>query len=712
MAPKLSDRLQQASERLFVGRASQCQLFEEALKSEILPFLMLHIYGPGGIGKTTLLYELKRRCDGLNVPTFYVDTRTIEAEPVSFIEELSRVLGIRSGEKPEEMLGASGRCVLMLDTFESMFSLEQWLYTSFFPELADNVLIVIAGRFPPSTTWTDNPGWKAVINEAPLRNLSPGESRQYLAKAGVREKLHQAAIDYTHGHPLALSLVAQSLEAGDQSTFEGELEPDFIKVLLDRFVREVPRVEYRQALEACVLVNHLTEPLLARMLDASDVRELFNWLRGLSFIESGSRGVFPHDIAREVLGAELKWRNPAFHETLNRRARVYYNEQLHEAGPERQGNILKDYIFLHRDHAIVKPFFTQLQTQWAGGAPAVSTDRYRDSDLDDLEALVMQHEGADSAALARMWVQAQPENVIVFRNPKGEVEGFLLMLALHAAPADRLKRDPISRDCLAHLNETGPLRPGEAATLFRFWMDAGSYQNISQVQSLIFVHMVRHYLTMPGLAYSMVPISNPAFWKPVFVYADLDYLESLDYVVNGRQYGVFGHDWRRRPPAAWLDVLASRESGGTMLVETEETSRRPVLVLSEEAFGDAVRKVLRNYTRTDRLVKNPLLSSRLVADNVSEDAEDDERIVVLINLLNEAIEIIANNPRQSKLYRALDRTYLRPAASQEQAAELLDLPYSTFRRHLAAGVAEITDLLWQQELGGVTGRLGTETHEH
>lgn len=142
-----------------------------------------------------------------------------------------------------------------------------------------------------------------------------------------------------------------------------------------------------------------------------------------------------------------------------------------------------------------------------------------------------------------------------------------------------------------------------------------------------------------------------------------------------------------------------------MQVETEEPARRPVLVLSEEAFGDAVRKVLRNYTRTDRLAKNPLLDSRLVADNVSEDTDNDERIIVLMNLLNEAIEIIENNPKQAKLYRALDRTYLRPAASQEQAAEILDLPYSTFRRHLAAGVAEVTDLLWQKELGGVTGKI-------
>ncbi len=697
---KLSDRLLKASERLFVGRAAQCQLFEDAVSADLFPFSMMHIHGPGGIGKTSLLYELKRRCEIAGVPAYYLDTRILEADPVAFQNGLSDILKTDDSVMPASILGTDGKCVLMLDTFESMFTLEQWLYTEFFPELSDKVLIVVASRNPPSSTWTDNPGWRTLIREAPLRNLSPEESRQFLDRTGLPEQFHQAAIDYTHGHPLALSLVAQSMQTDKQVSFDGELEPDFIKVLLDRFVREVPGEQYREALEACVLVNHLTEPLLSVMLDQPDVRDLFEWLRNLSFIESGGRGIFPHDIAREVLEAELKWRNPEMHKLFNTRARAHYKALLNDAGPEQQGNILKDYIFLHRDHAIVKPFFVQLQAQWQGDTPAVSTDRFQPRDLEGIEAMVVKHEGEKAASIAKMWIHAQPENVIVFRNQKGKVEGFLLLLALHQIDKTSLKKDEVVYNCLAHINEVGALRPGESATLFRFWMDAEGYQNISPVQSLIFVYMVRHYLTMPGLAYSMVPISSPEFWQPVFAYADLEYLESLNFDVNGRQYGIFGHDWRRRPPAAWLDVLASRETGGAMQGAEEEQAMRPVLVLSEEAFADAVRKVLRNYTRTDRLTNNPLLSSRLVVDKASEDADDDERIIALMHLFNEAIERIEQNPKQHKLYRALDRTYLRPAASQEQAAEILNLPYSTFRRHLAAAITEVTDLLWQKELGG------------
>jgi hypothetical protein len=50
--------------------------------------------------------------------------------------------------------------------------------------------------------------------------------------------------------------------------------------------------------------------------------------------------------------------------------------------------------------------------------------------------------------------------------------------------------------------------------------------------------------------------------------------------------------------------------------------------------------------------------------------------------------------------RALHHTYLRSAATQQAAADLLDLPMSTFRRHLAEGVARLTDLLWQRARAG------------
>jgi hypothetical protein len=59
--------------------------------------------------------------------------------------------------------------------------------------------------------------------------------------------------------------------------------------------------------------------------------------------------------------------------------------------------------------------------------------------------------------------------------------------------------------------------------------------------------------------------------------------------------------------------------------------------------------------------------------------------------------VLRHHPRDEKLYRVIDRTYLRPAHTQELAAELLNLPSSTYRRHLAQGVARIVSWLWDHE---------------
>ena len=59
-----------------------------------------------------------------------------------------------------------------------------------------------------------------------------------------------------------------------------------------------------------------------------------------------------------------------------------------------------------------------------------------------------------------------------------------------------------------------------------------------------------------------------------------------------------------------------------------------------------------------------------------------------------------DHPRDDKLLRAVDRTYLRPAATQEAAAAALGLPFSTYRRHLTQGMTRIVSVLWDQEVYG------------
>lgn len=69
-------------------------------------------------------------------------------------------------------------------------------------------------------------------------------------------------------------------------------------------------------------------------------------------------------------------------------------------------------------------------------------------------------------------------------------------------------------------------------------------------------------------------------------------------------------------------------------------------------------------------------------------------------LLDAAAATLRDHPRDEKLYRALEATYLRPAPNQEAAAERLGLPFSTYRRHLSTGVERVAAWLWEREMHG------------
>jgi hypothetical protein len=76
-----------------------------------------------------------------------------------------------------------------------------------------------------------------------------------------------------------------------------------------------------------------------------------------------------------------------------------------------------------------------------------------------------------------------------------------------------------------------------------------------------------------------------------------------------------------------------------------------------------------------------------------------ERTEILKSKIRETAEALRVHPRDEKLFQALEATYLHPAPTQEAAAELLDLPFSTYRRHLTSGIQRLTEILWRQEIG-------------
>src|SRR5689334_10480654 len=92
----------------FVGRQQELARFVDALHAAQPAFWVLHVYGPGGIGKSTLLAEFRRLAREAGCPAVLLDGRNVAPTPAGFRAALAEA-GFSLEPAPE-------RRVLLIDT--------------------------------------------------------------------------------------------------------------------------------------------------------------------------------------------------------------------------------------------------------------------------------------------------------------------------------------------------------------------------------------------------------------------------------------------------------------------------------------------------------------------------------------------------------------------------------------------------------------------
>ncbi|MBP6826538.1 MAG: ATP-binding protein [Saprospiraceae bacterium] len=689
----VAELLSAARRRSFVGREQEIEMFERLLDAKTPDCVLLYVYGTGGQGKTTLVKYLTDICNERKIGHLLLDAREVEAHPSSFLDAFRASLGklVAAGQDVFEAVAAlEGRTVIFIDTYEKISPIDDWVRTDFLPRLPANILTVVCGRNAPSVSWLSDAGWKALMRSIQLRNFVPAESEEYLRRRHLPEEKIQPVLNFTHGHPLALSVVADIYEQYPDKNFSPDESPDVVRTLLQLFVRQVPSPMHRAALEVCALVNLLTESLLAEVMGLEDTSELFNWMCGLSFISIGREGIYPHDIAREALCADLKWRHPDWNAELHNRSRQYYHRKLKEAGGEMQRRVLFDLIFLHRMNPVVRPFFEWQETGsfWVDAANA--------NDLPVIREMIKRQEGAESVEVFDFWAKHPAAQIWVWRDGAKQANAFVLKINSHELSTDKKPADPVMQKVLDYQARNLHLRQGEQAVVFRMWMANDTHQQVSPLQSNIFLTIVQYYFT-PGLAVSFIQVVQPEFWKGVFSYGDLHHVPELDHPINDVPFGFYMHDWRMRPPLAWLDLMGKREVGMASEL-TMEAQQMQVVVLSETEFSESVTEALRHFHNNNQLIQNPLIRSKFIVHRTGTDTSDGERIGALKDKILAVIKEIEESPIDGKYHRVLYRTYINPVGSQEKTADFLNMSFSTYRRYLAAGTQRVAETLWAEEV--------------
>jgi len=239
-----------------------------------------------------------------------------------------------------EVTANKRRIVLMLDTFEQMTALDDWV-RDVAQRLHSNALLVIAGRALPnwSRTWD---GWMATAQVEELKPMTEDVMRDlvrryYATMRGGQPNPTQvdAIIRFARGLPMVVTSAVQLWVKYGVEDFQS-VKTEIVANLVDRLMEGVPNVLI-PALEAAAIVRWFDQPILRAVTGLADVRDVYNELRRFPFVRVRAEGLALHDAVREIMDENLRAQDSERHCELHERAAAYFEKRWEKVADVRLG---------------------------------------------------------------------------------------------------------------------------------------------------------------------------------------------------------------------------------------------------------------------------------------------------------------------------------------------------------------------------------------
>jgi len=541
----IGDRLSAKASRRFVGRNSELELLREAISSNEPTTPLFFVHGPGGIGKTTLLERLRAEAvEGMNFVR--IDATGMSPRPVAFQAALASVLGSIDPAAPLEELVAGfprDRVVLVVDSFEHLEPMSGWIRDTLLPALPSQVTIVLAGRQVPDTRWTAHPLWCNAMRCIGLDSLSREESDRLLDVHGVATDAHAGVLDLCHGHPLALVLVADEVQRlGRVPTGLG---PDLVRALTKRCIAQAPTALHRSALEACARARTTTVALLSDVVDPANASLLFEWLGEQSYVSSGPEGLWPHELVRDAVDEELRWRDPDGSRALQHAVNRHLMRQLQKG--LRVSHTLLELQYIERRSPVMQRFFDFAALGSISVKPATATDakgiaRLRDAGLPPGERALFDH-----------WRHHKVTRTLTAHRRSGELCGVTQILRLDELDDLSAAADPVV--CAARTALGPALADGSTSLMSRFTVPEGERRGLNPAMNALQNSHAMLWATEPNLRFFVLAAMHPDHFAPLLEGSRFQRLAGCDRVVDGTPIGCFVHDWQAEPWTEWRERL-------------------------------------------------------------------------------------------------------------------------------------------------------------
>lgn len=245
------------------------------------------------------------------------------------------------------------RVVLLLDTFEQISMLEDWI-GDVAKKTHPNVLIVIAGRKLPN--WNHAwPGWMMNAQVEELKPMTENIMRQlihryYATMRGGEPDAVQvdAIIRFAHGLPMVITSAVQLWVKYGLEDFQS-VKAEIVANLVDRLMEGVPN-SLIPALEAAAVVRWFDQPILRAVTMQEEVRDVYNELRRFPFVRTRVEGIALHDSVREIMDENLRVQDSERHAKLHEHAAMYFEKQLKKSIGEEAERLELERLY-HRVYA-------------------------------------------------------------------------------------------------------------------------------------------------------------------------------------------------------------------------------------------------------------------------------------------------------------------------------------------------------------------------
>ncbi|GAA1981923.1 ATP-binding protein [Amycolatopsis minnesotensis] len=663
----MGDRVRRLSREGFVGRTEQRNVFASALRGDHDAPQVLLVHGAGGMGKSALLRRFADDAQECGRAVVWIDGEYVVASTTALTEAAEPV---HHTDSP----------VLIIDGFEHCQVLETWLREHFLRTVPADTIVVIAGRQRPEPQWTLDPGWRQLVHTTALTPLNPCEVAALLEDRGVPEALHTAVNGFADGHPLALCMAAEETLTKDAAPDDTVWEPSprVIESLLARVIDQVPSPAHEYGLRVCGHVRHVTLDLLRTGLDDHDAHTVFDWLAHLPYVEVRQHGLVCHELVRDVLDASFKWRDPNTYNELHLNLWRHLLKGPSTALAASTSSTSKIKVALLDLFDLSRAFGSALdEVLDLQSFGSVLECDYTPDLREELLALARADRGEEHARLVAYWLDRHPEAFQIYRHTEDlTVVSFFTWLQLHP-DTDDLTSDPALVPVREHLDRRPPLSAGEHIGIARFSVPEQSSENyiIATILNTACAATLSHH-ARGGLAATFMLLPNAD--------AAVSQIEPFDHwLVRAMPeygeggWGMFVHDWREVPLEAHLDRLEK-----TMRHAIAPTRDAPVAPsLPQDEFAAAAKQALRDWHDDEAFATNALI--RTYGDPAA-----------LRTAITTTVDALRRDADHLKHHRVVHTTYLERDTNQRAAAARLGVPFSTYRRHLQAGLDTIVATLW------------------